>query len=59
MTAVGEMCSPGFGPNKSALLNKTERADLHSCTNMFDVIDLIDDKIKRSEGRTGVRRDMV
>lgn len=54
--AVGEMCSPGFGRSKVALLDKKERAELHNCTNMCDVIDLINEKIKGIDGRTGLRR---
>ncbi|KAJ4420750.1 tRNA dihydrouridine synthase [Gnomoniopsis sp. IMI 355080] len=54
---LGEMCSPGFGTTKISLFNKKERADLYNCTNMCDVIDLIDEKIKGVDGRTGLRRE--
>ena len=51
------MCSPGFGRNKVSLLSKTERAELHNCTNMCDLIDFVDRKMKGKDGRDGVRRD--
>ncbi|KAK1755024.1 tRNA-dihydrouridine synthase [Echria macrotheca] len=49
---VSEMCGPGMGPNKTALLNKKERSALMECTNMVDLIDFLDAK---REG--GVRRE--
>ncbi|KAL2199359.1 hypothetical protein P885DRAFT_75777 [Corynascus similis CBS 632.67] len=39
---LSEMCGPGMGPNKAALLNKQERAGLMACGNMFDLIDFLD-----------------
>lgn len=50
------MCSPGFGRDKSALLSKKERMELHSCTNMCDLMDFFDEKMKGIDGREGVRR---
>lgn len=41
---LSEMCAPGMGPNKSALLNKQERAAMLACSNMVDLIDFLDDK---------------
>jgi tRNA-dihydrouridine synthase 4 len=41
---VSEMCAPGMGPNKSALLSKRERSVLMSCSNMVDLIDFLDEK---------------
>lgn len=43
---MSEMCSPGLGPSKVALLSKVERAELHKCTNMCDLIDFVDGKRK-------------
>ncbi|KAK3309954.1 uncharacterized protein B0T15DRAFT_481464 [Chaetomium strumarium] len=49
---ISEMCSPGMGPNKRALLTRQERAALMGCGNMLDLIDFLDE---RKEG--GLRRD--
>ncbi|KAK4105612.1 FMN-linked oxidoreductase [Parathielavia hyrcaniae] len=47
---VSEMCGPGMGPDKSALLTKPERAALMACGNMLDLMDFLD-------AVRGVRRD--
>ncbi|KDN68774.1 putative dihydrouridine synthase [Colletotrichum sublineola] len=53
-----EMCGPGMGPDKRALLNRQERAALLGLDNMVDVIDFMDDAINRKTGRTdGLRRE--
>ena len=52
-----EMCSPGMGKNKSALLNKKERRALMACSNMIDLIDFLDEKISTGNGGRGLRRD--
>ncbi|KAH8910736.1 FMN-linked oxidoreductase [Coniochaeta sp. PMI_546] len=49
---VSQMCAPGMGPNKSALLTKLERAALMACTNMCDLIDFLDEK-------KGLRRESI
>lgn len=49
---VSEMCAPGMGPNKAALLTRPERAALMACANMVDLIDFLDEK-----RRGGLRRD--
>ncbi|KAK4465538.1 tRNA-dihydrouridine synthase [Cladorrhinum samala] len=49
---VMEMCSPGMGPNKNALLSKQERSALMQCGNMLDLIDFLDEK----KGGVGVTR---
>ncbi|GKT75754.1 dihydrouridine synthase [Colletotrichum tofieldiae] len=55
-----EMCGPGMGPDKRALLNRQERAALLGLDNMVDVIDFMDDAINRKTGRTGgLRREPV
>ncbi|KAK1981286.1 dihydrouridine synthase [Colletotrichum cereale] len=55
-----EMCGPGMGPVKRALLNRQERAALLGLDNMVDVIDFMDDAINRKTGRTdGLRRKAV
>ncbi|KAK3987062.1 tRNA-dihydrouridine synthase [Cladorrhinum sp. PSN332] len=50
---VSEMCAPGMGPNKNALLNKQERSMLMQCSNMLELIDFLDEK-REEEG--GIRR---
>ncbi|GJC80062.1 tRNA-dihydrouridine(20a/20b) synthase [NAD(P)+] [Colletotrichum liriopes] len=55
-----EMCGPGMGPDKRALLNRQDRAALLGLDNMVDVIDFMDDAINRKTGRTdGLRREPV
>ncbi|KAK2004585.1 dihydrouridine synthase [Colletotrichum falcatum] len=55
-----EMCGPGMGPDKRALLNRQERVALLGLDNMVDVIDFMDDAISRKTGRTdGLRREAV
>lgn len=51
------MCGPGYGPDKSSLLNKKERQEIYNCANMCDLIDLMDEKIKGKDGRAAMRRD--
>ncbi|KAK4231706.1 hypothetical protein QBC38DRAFT_465354 [Podospora fimiseda] len=41
---VAEMCAPGMGPNKSALLSKQERSQLMQCGDMIELIDFLDEK---------------
>lgn len=55
---VGEMCGPGYGPNKNSLLNKKDRIEMYNCTNMCDLIDFMDEKMQGVGGRQdGIRRD--
>ncbi|KAK6227127.1 dihydrouridine synthase [Colletotrichum tabaci] len=55
-----EMCGPGMGPDKRALLNRQERAALLALDSMLDVIDFMDDAINHKTGRTdGLRREPV
>ncbi|KAI0139328.1 dihydrouridine synthase 4-like protein [Xylariaceae sp. FL1272] len=42
-----EMCGAGFGPDRSALLNKKERIRLTECDNWIDIIDYLDDVKKQ------------
>ena len=46
---LSEMCGPGMGPDKRALLTRQERAGMMACGNMVDLVDFL-------EGRRGVRR---
>ncbi|OLN88635.1 tRNA-dihydrouridine(20a/20b) synthase [NAD(P)+] protein-like protein [Colletotrichum chlorophyti] len=55
-----DMCGPGMGPDKRALLNKQERTTLLTMDNMLDVMDFMDDAINRKMGRTdGLRRELA
>jgi tRNA-dihydrouridine synthase 4 len=55
---VHEMVSPGMGKDKTALLDRKERAQLNLLTNMFDLIDFLDVKIEQKTGQKGMRRDL-
>ncbi|KAG8165406.1 hypothetical protein KVR01_005681 [Diaporthe batatas] len=54
---LGEMCGPGYGPDKSSLLNKKERVEMYNCANMFELIDFLDEKMETRCGKAGLRRD--
>ncbi|KAK3341118.1 hypothetical protein B0T25DRAFT_522496 [Lasiosphaeria hispida] len=51
---LSEMCAPGMGPNKTALLGRKQRSDMMQCANMLDLIDFLDEK---RSGQGGLRRD--
>ncbi|KAG8421700.1 tRNA dihydrouridine synthase [Metarhizium acridum] len=55
---VQEMTGPGMGPDKRALLNKRERAELNACESMLDLVDFLDTKVEEHTGRKGMRRDL-
>ncbi|KAH6898987.1 hypothetical protein B0T10DRAFT_125794 [Thelonectria olida] len=56
---VQDMCSPGMGADKSSLLTKKERVQFNSLTNMFELIDFLDEMIEAKTGRVGgLRRDL-
>lgn len=50
-----EMCGAGFGPDRSALLNKKERIHLTKFRNWIDVIDFIDE-VKQERGMKSIVR---
>lgn len=55
---LGEMCGPGFGPDKSALLSRKERARMMVCLNMVDLIDFMDGKrMEKGGGGEVFRRE--
>lgn len=54
---VGEMCGPGYGPDKSSLLSKQERMEMYNCANMCDLIDFLDEKMESRGRKEGLRRD--
>jgi tRNA-dihydrouridine synthase 4 len=56
---VQEMCAPGLGPDRSALLSKKERQAFALMTDMTELVDFMDDKIAEHKGQTsGLRRDL-
>ncbi|KAI6785883.1 tRNA-dihydrouridine(20a/20b) synthase [NAD(P)+]-like protein [Emericellopsis cladophorae] len=55
---VHEMVSPGMGKDKTALLDRKERAQLNRLTNMFDLVDFLDAKIEEKTGQKGIHRDL-
>ncbi|KAK0618265.1 hypothetical protein B0T17DRAFT_495988 [Bombardia bombarda] len=50
---LSEMCAPGMGPVKTALLSKQERSAMMACGNMVDLIDFLDEKMPRGMGVLG------
>ncbi|KAK0734394.1 dihydrouridine synthase [Lasiosphaeria miniovina] len=55
---VGEMCGPGMGPNKRALLGRAGRSAMLACANMVDLVDFLDEKrkaaaIREADGGAG------
>lgn len=56
---IQEMCAPGMGGDKAALLTKKERAELNGLRNMVELIDFLDERIEEKFGRVGgLRRDL-
>ena len=55
---VQEMCSPGMGSDKNALLPKKERAKFGELKDMLELIDFLDEKIEQHTGQKGLRRDL-
>ncbi|KAJ3563070.1 hypothetical protein NPX13_g8330 [Xylaria arbuscula] len=53
-----EMCGAGFGPDRSALLNKKERIRLTEFRNWIDVINFIDE-VKQEKGLKPIIRSDV
>lgn len=54
---LGEMCGPGMGPDKAALLDRKERGVLLGLGSMLEVVDFMDEMIELKTGRVGgVRR---
>ncbi|KAK3336552.1 hypothetical protein B0T19DRAFT_437304 [Cercophora scortea] len=51
---LSEMCGPGMGPNKTALLTKQERNAMLACTNMVDLIDFLDEMQPRKKKTLGI-----
>ena len=56
---IQEMCAPGMGRDKSALLSRKDRARIMSLTNMVDLVDFLDERIEARMGQSGgLRRDL-
>lgn len=52
-----EMCGPGMGPEKTALLDRKERGVLSNMASMLDVMDYMDAMVALKTGRaSGVSR---
>ena len=39
---LSEMCGPGMGPDKRALLTRGERAQMMGCGSMLELVDFLD-----------------
>ncbi|KAK3300509.1 uncharacterized protein B0H64DRAFT_381059 [Chaetomium fimeti] len=52
---LSEMCGPGMGADKRALLTRGERAGLMACGNMLDLVDFLEERrgLRRGGGGTG------
>ncbi|POR35633.1 tRNA-dihydrouridine(20a/20b) synthase [NAD(P)+]-like protein [Tolypocladium paradoxum] len=56
---VSEMCGPGMGADKTALLPKRDRVKLAELGNMMELVDFLDEKLEEHTGRKGgLRRDL-
>ncbi|KND90195.1 tRNA-dihydrouridine(20a/20b) synthase [NAD(P)+]-like protein [Tolypocladium ophioglossoides CBS 100239] len=56
---VSEMCGPGMGADKTALLPKRDRIRLTELGSMMDLVDFLDEKLEEHTGRKGgLRRDL-
>lgn len=53
---LSEMCGPGMGPDKRALLSKQERVAMLECANMCDLVDFLDEKSIEKRGGDGLQR---
>ncbi|KAK0383210.1 hypothetical protein NLU13_9123 [Sarocladium strictum] len=52
-----EMCGPGMGKDKHALLGKKDRAKLTQLEDLLELIDFLDEKMLEKQGRV-LRRDL-
>lgn len=50
---LSEMCGPGMGPEKAALLDRKERGVLSDLGTMLDVMDYMDDMVALKTRRAG------
>ncbi|PNY23925.1 tRNA-dihydrouridine(20a/20b) synthase [NAD(P)+]-like protein, partial [Tolypocladium capitatum] len=56
---VSEMCGPGMGADKTALLPKRDRIRLAELGTMMELVDFLDQKLEEHTGRKGgMRRDL-
>ena len=56
---VSEMCGPGMGADKTALLPKRDRIKLAELGDMMELVDFLDEKVEEQTGRKGgLRRDL-
>ncbi|KAH8891054.1 FMN-linked oxidoreductase [Thozetella sp. PMI_491] len=54
---LSEMCAPGMGSDKRALLNKQERKEMQACENWVELVDFLDEKIAQHTQADGLRRN--
>lgn len=54
---LGEMCGPGMGSDKHALLSRKERAAMTQMEDLLELIDFLDEKMLKEVGRE-MRRDL-
>jgi tRNA-dihydrouridine synthase 4 len=47
---VGEMCGPGCGPDRAALLKRRDRSALMACRDMCELIDFVEERMPPEEG---------
>lgn len=52
-----EMCGPGMGTDKHALLGRKDRAKLTQLEDLLELIDFMDEKMMAQTGRV-MRRDL-
>lgn len=56
---VQEMCSPGFGADKTQLLSKKERLAFVDMKDVTELMDFLDEKIAEHKGQAkGLGRDL-
>lgn len=56
---LSEMCGPGMGAEKAALLDRGERGELLRLGSMLEVMDFVDEKVAVKTGRVGGVRRMA
>jgi tRNA-dihydrouridine synthase 4 len=54
---LSEMCGPGMGSDKHALLSRRERAGMTQMEDLLELIDFLDEKMMKELGRE-MRRDL-
>ena len=55
---LNDMCGPGMGADKAALLTRKERTVMATLGSFCDVVDFLDQKIEEKTGQPGLRRQI-